>query len=192
MLDGKQLRRLFQQFNEQYFGGKLPAYRIRVVGHISLLGESGRCKRRQRLIEIRRGQPDEKATNILLHEMAHAATSGSHGMPWKKEMVRLREAGAPLCPPDSEVSLDDWSGENVSRRHFRSVVQDALIGYPDITLSQAIKHFSCNEGGPQTIAAFLKKYPWVRSVYKNAKKERADHEKMRAQFLAMLNRPKLT
>lgn len=156
MLDGKQLRKLFKEFNVKYFDGRLHIYRIRVVGHITALGESGRCKKNQKLIEILTGLPDEQAVSILLHEIAHAATTGPHGMTWKKEMIRLREAGAPLCPPDSEVSLDDWSGEYVSQKHFRSVVQDVLIGAPDITLSQTITYLIHNEGGPRTVAAFLK------------------------------------
>ena len=33
MLNGTQLRKLFQEFNVRYFDGGLPAYRIRVVGY---------------------------------------------------------------------------------------------------------------------------------------------------------------
>jgi len=35
MMDGKQLRALFKQFNVKYWGGKLPPYSIRVVARIS-------------------------------------------------------------------------------------------------------------------------------------------------------------
>ena len=37
----------------------------------------------------------------LIHEMAHAATSGEHDEEWLKEMVRLKAAGAAV--PDWEL-----------------------------------------------------------------------------------------
>jgi hypothetical protein len=33
---------------------------------------------------------------FLLHEMAHAATSGEHDAKWQEEMVRLKGLGAPV------------------------------------------------------------------------------------------------
>lgn len=72
MLNGRQLRKQFQQFNAQYFGSRLPGYAIRVVPHITWLGEAGYCNRKRRLIRIRAGRSDEETIGILLHEMAHA------------------------------------------------------------------------------------------------------------------------
>jgi transposase len=51
-------------------------------------GEAGRCNKKQKIIEIQAGQSNQRAVNTLFHEMAHAATSGGHGMAWKKEMIR--------------------------------------------------------------------------------------------------------
>jgi hypothetical protein len=42
-------------------------------------------------------------------------------MKWKAEMIRLREAGAPLVGPDSRVSLDDWDGVRVKALDFGKV-----------------------------------------------------------------------
>jgi hypothetical protein len=56
----------------------------------------------------------ENSISCLLHEMAHAATTCYHGMPWKREMIRLREAGAPLVSADLSVELTDWDGAEVS------------------------------------------------------------------------------
>jgi SprT-like family len=185
VLNGKQLGALFKQFNQQYFGGKLPAYRIHVVRRITRVGESGRCLERRMLIEIQHGLPDEDAISTLLHEMAHAAhPKGGHSMPWKKEMIRLREAGAPLVPPDARVRLDDWDGNRVTRRMFRTELEDAFCGSPDdllkLTLSQAIRCFVGNVGGPSTISAFLKKYPWAGAVLKETKKEFREYQKQQA------------
>jgi hypothetical protein len=189
MLDGKQLRALFKQFNEQYFGDRLPAYAIRVVARITWLGESGRWNKKRRFIEIQHRQSDEEAIGTLLHEMAHAAkaaTKGHHTKPWKKEMIRLRKAGAPLASADRNISLDDWDAKRISRKHFRSVIQNALIDAPDMTLSAAIRWFVSSEGGPQTINEFRKKYPWVRAVFNDEKRERAEYQRQAADLLATL------
>ena len=176
-MDGKQLRALFKNFNEQYFGGRLPTYAIHVVERMTSIGESGRWNKKRRLIEIQRGLSDDEATSILLHEMAHAATNGGHDVPWKKEMIRLREAGAPLASAELRISLDDWDGKRVSRKHFRSVIQDALIDAPGMTLSAAIRWFASSVGGAKTITEFRKKYPWARAVFNNEKREHAEDQK---------------
>jgi hypothetical protein len=115
--------------------------------------------------------------------MVHAATTGHHGIPWKREMIRLREAGAPLAEPENKVRLDDWSGLRVSKQQFRSTVQDALIDTPDIGLSQAVRYFISNEGGPTTIREFLERYPWARKVFRQVKREHAENEARTRRFL---------
>jgi hypothetical protein len=184
MLDGKQLRALFTQFNEQYFGGRLPAYAIQVARHITSLGEDGKCNRKRRLIKIRHGLSDEQAISTLLHEMAHAATSGHHSMPWKKEMIRLRQAGAPLDSGDLNIDLDDWDGIRVSRTRFRRFVQDVLINAPDITHSDVIRHFIHREGGAPTITAFLNKCPWAGTIFNHEKRAYGQYQKQKAELLA--------
>ena len=174
-MNGRKLRALFQQFNAQYFAGKLPSYSIRAVERITDLGEDGFCNCRRKLIKILRSLSDEDAISCLLHEMAHAATSGNHGMPWKREMIRLREAGAPLVSTELNVELAVWDGTRVTRAHFRQVVQDALIDEPNISLSAAIRHFICTEGGPSTIQEFLRKFPWASTVFKAEKVAHAEN-----------------
>jgi hypothetical protein len=98
---------MFRQFNDKYFGGKIPAYSVRVVHRISYVTPSGKvrspynlighCDRRRGLIEIRAGLAMREAVGTLLHEMAHAATTSAPGRRWKREMMRLSEAGAPLA-----------------------------------------------------------------------------------------------
>jgi len=114
-----------------------------------------------------------------LPEMAHAATTGNHGMPWKMEMIRLRQAGAPLAEPNNRVRLEDWSGNRISKRHFRAAMLGAVIRLPKIGLSQAVRYFISNEGGPSTANTFLKRYPWVRGVLRQVKREHAEYEAQR-------------
>jgi hypothetical protein len=105
---------LFHRFNTQYFGGRLPDYRILVVydvwywmtkrcgyppGFPPATEDSGFIDFPARRIFIRYladhlgGQTMEES---LIHEMAHAATGGDHGDAWQAEMVRLKELGAPV------------------------------------------------------------------------------------------------
>ena len=183
MLNGTQLRKLFQQFNAQYFDGRLPSYSIRVVDR------KGRCNgeiyKQRRLIEIQSEMPEDLTISFLVHEMAHAATSEHHGMPWKREMIRLRKAGAPLIEADRRIKLDDWDGVRVSKKQFRPFVEDALFGgAPNITLNAAVRGFIHDEGGAKTISEFLKRYPWARQMFRNLKKERTEYEKRRAKLRA--------
>jgi hypothetical protein len=189
MLNGMQLRTLFRRFNGQYFGSRLPPYSIRVVRRSTWRGESGRCIEKRRVIEIQHGQPDEEAVSTLLHEMAHAAnpkTKGYHTMPWKKEMIRLREAGAPLTSADLSVNLNDWDGRRVLREQFRTVVQDILMDVPNISLSNAIRLFISSQGGPSTITEFRRKFPWAEAVFNFEKSDRAEQEKRTAAALTLL------
>jgi hypothetical protein len=68
-------------------------------------------------------------------------------MTWKREMIRLREEGAPLVSPDLDVDTADWDGSRVSRTHFRRVIEDMLQDIPGITLSAAVRGFIREEGG---------------------------------------------
>jgi hypothetical protein len=179
MMDGKQLRALFKQFNVKYWGGKLPPYSIRVVARISSNDPMGRCEKKARLIKLLRGQSDEEAISTLLHEMAHAAVPliGDHAMSWRSEMIRLREAGAPLAGSDLDILLDDPWGD-LDREYFRRWVDYTLLElfaeHPRLTLkvklSAAIKHFVREEGGVSTPAEFQRKYSWARTIFETAKR----------------------
>jgi len=100
---------LFDSFNRKYFSGALDRYRVRIVfdlhtvanepvygGHIS----SGLIRFEERRIYIRYTEAD-LMQGTLIHEMAHAATSGEHDERSRAEMVRFKIAGAPV--PDWEL-----------------------------------------------------------------------------------------
>ena len=105
----KHFQALFDKFNGQYFGGKLPPYQVHVVfdlhriakepvlgGHVS----SGLIRFEERSIYLRYTD-SPLMQGMLIHEMAHAATNGEHDQEWLHEMVRLKAAGAPV--PDWEL-----------------------------------------------------------------------------------------
>jgi SprT-like family len=80
------VQRLFERFNQKYFGNRMPAYR---VAQSDSCGSIGVCRKKQRAIHLSAGLRDSLVRTTLLHEMAHAATSPRHGPVWQKEMRRL-------------------------------------------------------------------------------------------------------
>jgi hypothetical protein len=95
-----QCQELFDTYNQRFFGGRLPPYRIILSDRYSS-GMHGICRKKQREILLRTSLPDKELPRVLLHEMAHAAVPKSgHGKLWLAEMLRLAEMGAP--------TREDW------------------------------------------------------------------------------------
>jgi hypothetical protein len=102
---------LFDSWNRKYFSGALDRYQVRVVFDLHTVanepvdgGEvsSGLIRFEERRIYIRYTlDEDVSMQGTLLHEMAHAATSGKHDQRWRAEMARLKTVGAPV--PDWEL-----------------------------------------------------------------------------------------
>ena len=96
----KQLRDLFTAYNERYFGGRLPRYRVvfRVVMPGAEIGACGYtdCKRRTILLYSGIRHDRHIVDEMLLHEMVHAANGPYHGDKFLFELKRLDDAGAPI------------------------------------------------------------------------------------------------
>jgi hypothetical protein len=187
-MNGRELRKLFQEFNQRYFGGKLPAYSVRFVSRdrgfapprlglssspAIFPGTQGYCHRSRRLIEIREGLARQETVSTLLHEMAHAATEGAHGMPWRREMLRLRELGAPLHGEDANVQLE-WSHDDLSPRQmaFWRVAEELLMNEPQASLARTIEHFWLMEGFAH------EDEPWAPDMFERLKCELAEEARM--------------
>ena len=180
MLNGRELRRKFIEFNAQYFGNKLPPYAIRVVKRVNWLDLRGQCNRERRLIRMRQGLADQETIEILVHEMIHARTTDRHGAAWKREMIRLREAGAPLPPADADFSPDEWHEVRVTKEMFERRVDNILCAPSSLklTLSDVIEDFIRGYGGARTVAEFKRKHPWAGAVFREAKQEFAEYLKL--------------
>lgn len=151
MPNGRQLRARFDELNTRYFQGKVPRYTIRVVRVSSRKGECGFCNKRRRIIKVLYGQSDEEAIGTLLHEMAHAVSTGHHGKPWGQVMIHLRDAGAPLGRDDLLQLQSNWDGTRVGKILLRTVIQEVLSDKPDATLSDVLRHFYSTMGGPSRL-----------------------------------------
>jgi len=137
--------KLFDDFNDQYFGGRLPRYRIKVVKRLRVrrkvdkdlnrLGAVGVTDRRGRLIQIRSGQSDEQQIETLLHEMVHAVAGNGHGKPFCDELERIKALGAP-------------TNEKPSLPMTATLVRGSVQDYLDegLTLQQAQKHVAWDNG----------------------------------------------
>jgi hypothetical protein len=96
---------IYREFNQTYFEARLPEYSVHVVFDLDEFaneppiydgGQSnGLIRFEERCIYVRdTGWRSMEET--LIHEMAHAATTGDHDEEWLTEMRRLKEAGAPV------------------------------------------------------------------------------------------------
>ena len=77
------VQKLFLRFNKKYFSDRLPNYR---VVQSDLYGSAGVCRRKEREIHLSDFLRGSALRITLLHEMAHAATNGRHGLLWQGEM----------------------------------------------------------------------------------------------------------
>src|SRR6184192_574006 len=104
----QQFQELFQKFNNEYFNGRLPRYRI-VLTDDCALGSYGLCRKKEREIHLAASLSGKELDKTLLHEMAHAAVPRrGHGRGWLAEMRRLANLGAP--------TNDDWEAYQDRRR----------------------------------------------------------------------------
>jgi hypothetical protein len=100
---------LFSEYNQRYFGGRLPRYKV------LLTNDHSRWEGRKRKIYI--NPENEDISVILLHEMVHAAVGRGHGKIFRDEVRRLVELGAPLqeelkkYAPENQITLKQLLGE---------------------------------------------------------------------------------
>jgi hypothetical protein len=174
MLNGRQLRTLFRQFNGQYFDSRLPPYSIRVVNRVTWLDLRGRCDRKKKLILIWAGLSHEERISTLLHEMVHARTGDGHGKAFEKEIARLSKARAPLTLEELEFTMIEVGATlippRVTKNFFRVAIEDLLNETPHMTLYQTVQAFTHWHGfGEPTFKGFLKRFPWARAEWEKAK-----------------------
>ena len=75
------LQKLFDDYNQRYWQGRLPAYRVR----IDTSNRGAECDRDERVNWMSLDSGDPRV--VLLHEMAHASPrrgSSGHGLVWQK------------------------------------------------------------------------------------------------------------
>lgn len=122
------LQKQFAIFNRQYFGGKLPTYRI-VRNDIS----GARCERKQRRIFMAHDIAPADIPGYLIHEMVHAATTDKHGVMFKRKLEELKKLGAPT------LRSDFIEAQNLESR--KALLDELLEGYYETsTWSQQLRY----------------------------------------------------
>jgi hypothetical protein len=119
----QQCQELFETYNQKFFGGRLPAYRI-VRSSRYVTGFNAKCRKKEREIHLGTELQGTEFKKCLLHEMAHAATNVGHGQRWLAEMHRLAEMGA--------STRNDWKdyqdpAKRVGTREIAAEVYDAGV-----------------------------------------------------------------
>ena len=96
----RQLQRLFDQLNRQYFGGKLPHYRIVVVRSLPEHSRcDGRCFVRWKIIAINANILEGREEEVLAHECIHAYLGcGGHGRRFNAVVEKMLQAQGPIRP----------------------------------------------------------------------------------------------
>src|ERR1035437_2198605 len=134
-VDCKNLQSLFTEYNQLYFGGRLPQYKV------LLTKDHSHIERRKRKIYINLDKED--ASVPLLHEMVHAAAGLGHGRRWLNELRRLADLGAPLqeelerCAPENQISLKQLLAE---------FFDAGLSAPPDVTWAEVCKRMGYEWG----------------------------------------------
>ena len=90
----KKFSELFQLFNERYYGGDLPSYKVLVCYTVNYF-ETSELHRESRVIRILASSEPVMVAR-LLGEMARVATTDEYGEKWNDEANRLAGAGAPI------------------------------------------------------------------------------------------------
>ena len=87
----------YLHLNTAWFGGRLPLVRLRVSRRMtSTAGQFDPTKGEIALAHAYLETHPDRVDDLLLHEMVHVGVAGGHGEPFRREWLRLREAGAPV------------------------------------------------------------------------------------------------
>ena len=169
-MDGRQLRKLFADLNGQYFGGRLPQYRI----HVCRIGSSGFCNWRRRVITIAPEGDQTTQRDTLIHEMVHAATKCGHSPKFYAELGRLKTLGLSI----PEASQDtDGPKPRLKKDYFVNEAKDALASDREIAYADVVRKINCEYGYADSVSAFNRHYPWAKRAFRIAINEITIYQK---------------
>ncbi len=180
-MESAELQRMFEEFNDRFFSGKLP--RFRVVMHKTGVGAlRGNVDPARRTVHLY-PMPDNEVPAYLLHEMCHVAAGSWRGKLFRREMNRLRRSKEQWVAKWAIAELEvyrispTWNQEMASIRN--NLLECAeLSRRPSITKLE--RNFAGDLGMP--VPKFRRQVPWLRQTWKKAVLE-ADHWRKRRKMM---------
>lgn len=100
------LQATFREFNQKYFNGRFQEFSVktdfRANGDVD-----GWCYPETRTIHLRRGLAPADKRRVLLHEMIHIKTGGSHDRRFLHELRRIARQGEHAAQQELEFTKRD-------------------------------------------------------------------------------------
>jgi SprT-like family len=126
------LNPLFDDLNQRFFRGRLPAYRIQFT-RFEIPGKKGECDNDRRMIMLSREPKDDPdgLRQWLLHEMCHIGSPG-HGRRFQAKLTKLAVAGEAWAETHRQEYAPAPYGSNITRDLMRSIndADDAVLDLP--------------------------------------------------------------
>jgi hypothetical protein len=153
-------RRLFDALNQQFFGGRLPAYTVRERQRIPGMGEEqvGKCDDLRRTIWLISGLAPDMRRQTLLHEMCHVGCPGFHGKRFQKRLLKLAALGEEWAREEAELCA--LQGNMTLKQYIRPTIEDLARGLPHIPWRTARRRLRAEHG-----EVFDSVAPWARGVW---------------------------
>ena len=156
-----QLQQFFDDYNHQFFRGRLPKYRVRFTHSIHSYGE---CSSQDHVILLSWKIPLEELRQYLLHEMCNIGCP-DHGKRFTSKLQKLADQGEEWAVEEIRLYREGltWNQEmtNVKQR-----LEEIALNPSRPTFSQVNKHFAENLGLSPTV--MRKKVPWLRTAWEKA------------------------
>lgn len=168
------LNQYFDDVRRKYFPrwDKKREWKARAVADIH--GAVARCVSNSKTIKIQQPPPDgDELALVLIHEIAHAVTTDSHGKRWIARMEKAATRAAEIGQPNiarliaEEVARYQEPHSTGSRDEMYARIEEIVIGWPVdkpcIPFSELIDRVS----GEVLLSHsdFLVNYPRARKVY---------------------------
>jgi hypothetical protein len=165
--DMKSLPELFDEYNERFWGGRLPKYQIKLFKDLL---KDGYCLSEDRTIFIREGLDDEKTRRVLLHEMCHHKTP-YHGKKFMAQFEHLAEMGETWVIDEIELYKNSPTWNQIMGDLRNDLSDWAFSVDESVTFSDVLKALARDLG--LTPDELLKKAPWAETAWIKERKQSA-------------------
>ncbi len=185
-LKTKPLAVLDNGFNQAFFLGRLPRYRVRRAC-FDAPGQYGLCRQEKQTILIRPGLDGNDLRETLLHEMCHIGSTG-HGKRFQAKLARLASLGERWAE-EQRASYEEACRSSLTvTAIIRHTIDDWVWQCADIPWIQ-IRRLLAREVGlsPNRL---IKAAPWVRRVWQREVAEWRFSEHKREMLRAKLSSPR--